>query len=218
MEKRFLIVLSLIVSFVCISLSVNLYAQNEVKPAKKYYALIISGVGGDLKHSEKFQRLSNELYNILTSNYGYKQDDIIYLAGDALESDIYVSKASTRENIASSVAELKRKAGENDQTLVFVVGNGDYNNKVASIHLPKRDLNPTDFAKLFESFPGNLVVVITTPASGFFLAPLSAKNRVIITATKAAVEINETYFPEAFNEALKEIKDKGDFAGNIAEA
>ena len=199
-------------------IKIDSFAQDEIKPAKRYFALIISGVGGDLKHSEKFQRLSNELYNILTTNFGYKQDDIIYLAGDALESDIYVSKSSTRENIASAVAELKRKAKENDQTLVFVVGNGDYNNKVATIHLPGRDLNPSDFSKLFEGYPGNLVFVITTPASGFFLAPLSGKNRTIITATQAAVEINETYFPESFIEALKEIKEKKDYIGSFAEA
>lgn len=217
MKNRILKCFVFFLYLLCIFIKIDCFAQDEVKPAKRYFALIISGVGGDLKHSEKFQRLSNELYNILANNYGYKQDDIIYLAGDAKESDIYVSKSSTRENIASAVSELKRKAKENDQTLIFVVGNGDYNNKVATIHLPGRDLNPSDFSRLFEGFPGDLVFVITTPASGFFLAPLSGRNRTIITATKAIVEINETYFPEAFIEALKEIKDKKDYTGSVAE-
>ena len=184
---------------------------------KQYLALIISGVGGDLKHNEKFQRLANEFYDILVTDFGYSKENVIYLAGDARKTDTHVSDQSTKKNIGAAVTELKKKAGPNDQTLVFVVGHADYRNRVAKIHLPLRDITPNEFGDLFEDFPGTIIAVITTPVSGFFLEPLSADGRVIITATKAGVEINETYFPEAFIDAIKEINNSEDASGSIAE-
>jgi hypothetical protein len=43
---------------------------------------------------------------------------------------------------------------------------------------------------------------ITTPASGFFIKPLAAPGRVIISATEADREINETTFPHVMADVL----------------
>ena len=46
------------------------------------------------------------------------------------------------------------------------------------------------------------VFFITTPASGFFQKPLAATNRIVIAATEADQEVNETLFPHALAETL----------------
>ncbi len=186
------------------------------KRAKQYRALIISGVGGDLKQSEKFQRLANELYELLRNDFGYSGENIVYLAGDAGKTDTHVSGQSTKKNITSAITELKKRAAPEDQTLVFVIGHADFRNDAARIHLPREDITPEEFGELFEDFPGILVSVITTPVSGFFLRPLSGDGRVVITATKAGIETDETFFPAAFIEAVKEIGDSEDPAVSIA--
>ena len=210
-------VFTFLVFLVSMNLSAGEASEGDAAAGKDYYALVISGIGGDLKHSEKYQRIAGELRELLKSDYGYAEENIIYLAGDAGKSDLHVKGRSTKANIASEIAELKGRAGPNSQTLVFVVGHANYRNKAAKLHLPGRDIDAEDFGKLFEDFPGKLVLVITTPVSGFFMEPLTGKGRVIVTATKAGMEVSETYFPEAFIDALKEIRNSDEATGDIAE-
>ena len=123
----------------------------------QYRAVILSGVAGDLKHSEKFQRIAGELFGLLETSFGYQRDDIVYLAADAGKTDTNVSEKSTKTNIALAVSELKKKTGEMDQTLVFVVGHADMYREEARIHLPGKDITPDEFADMFEDFPGSLL-------------------------------------------------------------
>ena len=46
------------------------------------------------------------------------------------------------------------------------------------------------------------VFFITTSASGFFLKPMAAAGRIVITATEADQEVNETLFPLALADVL----------------
>ncbi len=45
---------------------------------------------------------------------------------------------------------------------------------------------------------------MTTSASGFTLKPLAATGRIVITATEADLEVNETLFPHALADVLAE--------------
>ena len=200
-----------------ISSGAELPPIDESGSEKEYYALIISGVGGDLKQSEKFQSLANELYDLLKNDFGYLSENIIYLAGDARKTDTHVSDRSIKKNITFAVSEFRKKVEPEDQMIVFVVGNADYRNQIAGIHLPREEITPKEFGSLFDDFPGTIVMVITTPVSGSFLPSLSGEDRVVITATKPDTDVNETYFPEAFILAAKELAASKESTGSIAE-
>ena len=53
-----------------------------------------------------------------------------------------------------------------------------------------------DFAKLFADLKAReQVFCMTTPTSGYYIKPLAAKGRVVISATETDWETNETEFP-----------------------
>src|SRR5262249_35142409 len=69
------------------------------------------------------------------------------------------------------------------------------------LHLPGPDLGEQELAKLFQGITcREQVFWVTTAASGGFLSALSAKGRIVITATTADQELNETEFPHALAE------------------
>ncbi|HJT76877.1 MAG TPA: hypothetical protein VJ739_06705, partial [Gemmataceae bacterium] len=68
----------------------------------------------------------------------------------------------------------------------------------ARFHLAGPDLRDDELGKLFAGVAcREQVFWVTGSAAGWFLRPLSAKGRVIIAATAADQEYNETEFPEA---------------------
>src|SRR5262249_37457282 len=81
---------------------------------------------------------------------------------------------------------------------VFFVGHADYDGQHAYFHLPGRDLNEKRLGQLFAGIRcREQIFFLTTTVSGWFLKALSAKNRIVITATAADEGFNETEFPEA---------------------
>ncbi|TXT24138.1 MAG: hypothetical protein FD138_3123, partial [Planctomycetota bacterium] len=71
------------------------------------------------------------------------------------------------------------------------------------LNLPGPDIQQTDFAKLFADLTAReQVFFITTPTSGFYVKPLSAKGRVVISATETDWETNETEYPHELARVL----------------
>jgi hypothetical protein len=86
---------------------------------------------------------------------------------------------------------------------VIVLGHTYYDGRHSHLNLPGPDMDERAFAKLFEGLKAReQVFLITTPASGFYLKPLAAAGRVVITATEPDQEVNETLFPLAFADVL----------------
>ena len=61
------------------------------------------------------------------------------------------------------------------------------------------------------------VIWMTHSASGWFLKPLSAKGRIVITATAAGEEYNETEFPHALAAITGKLKAKTDAKISVLE-
>ena len=92
-----------------------------------------------------------------------------------------------------------------DSIWVIVMGHCYYDGRHSYLNLPGPDLDERAFGKLFEGLNAHeQVFMITTSASGFFLKPLSARGRVVITATEPDREVNETLFPIALASVLAE--------------
>ena len=185
------------------------YGQDGPAPATRH-ALIVCGLPGDAAHRALFGETIEKLYAGLTTHHGFAPERVAVLwsdvkpdaAGPALTGS---SEKATREALAEAVAGLARAVQPADSLWVFVLGHAHYDGKNSWLNLPGPDLNQTEFANLFAPVQcAEQVFFMTTAASGFFVKPLSRPGRIVIAATEADREVNETIFPHKLAAALTE--------------
>jgi hypothetical protein len=161
------------------------------------HALILVGLPGDAAHDRLFAAVAGQWRDWLTNRLGFPPANVRILFGKDGKPDLARGPA-TQEAIGQEVAGLKEALRPEDRLWVFCLGHGDYDGERASFHVPGPDLHGDDLHKLFaEVRCREQVFWMTTSASGWFLKPLSAKGRIVITATAADDEYNETEFPHA---------------------
>jgi hypothetical protein len=161
------------------------------------HALILVGLPGDAAHDKLFAAVAGQWRSWLTDTLDFPSANVHILFGKEGKPDLARGPA-TREAIEREVTDLKQALRPDDRLWLFFLGHGDYDGERASFHIPGRDLHGDDLHKLFaEVRCREQVFWMTTSASGWFLKPLSAKGRIVITATVADDEYNETEFPHA---------------------
>ncbi|HQU44092.1 MAG TPA: hypothetical protein PK867_14830 [Pirellulales bacterium] len=171
-------------------------------------ALIVCGLPGDAEHRELFAETIEKLYAGLTTRLGFAPEHVLVLFGDeTTDKDGPALRASrgtaTRERLTETAAEIQAALKPDDALWVFVLGHSHFDGRYSSLNLPGPDMNQVEFGKLFAPVGcREQVFFITTPASGFFVKPLSAAGRVVIAATEADAEVNETIFPQKLATAL----------------
>ncbi|MBI5757086.1 MAG: hypothetical protein HZA46_01060 [Planctomycetales bacterium] len=168
-------------------------------------ALLVCGLSGDAAHHKLYSETVTKLHEGLSKGLGFA--DVQVLFGDeSQDSDSDVIKSAgraTREELEKSVTALGAKLQAVDALWVIVVGHSHYDGKHSWLNLPGPDIQQFDFAKLFQGLSaGQQIFMLTTPTSGFYVKPLSAKGRVVITATETDWETNETEFPHALARVL----------------
>jgi hypothetical protein len=171
-------------------------------------ALILCGLPGDDEHRALYAGAVETLHKALTGRYGFPAPEVLVRFGTERRPGdgpaVSGSRGlSDREGLRADVAELRQKLKPEDTLWVVVLGHAHYDGRRSSLNLPGPDLPAEEFGALFKDLPAReQVFVITTSASGFFLRPLAAPGRVVITATEADWEVNETLFPLALADVL----------------
>jgi hypothetical protein len=170
-------------------------------------ALLVCGLSGDAERRKAFAETMTKLHSVLTNKLGFAAADVEILFGDESREGtselIQSAGPATREELEKRVQQLREKLRPEDSLWVMVFGHAHYDGQNSYLNLPGPDLHQLDFAKLFNKIPaGQQVFIVTTPASGFYIKPLSARNRIVITATEADWETNETEFPAEFARVL----------------
>jgi len=173
-------------------------------------ALVVCGLPGDADHRKLFAETIESLYSALTTRQGFGAEHVTVLfGGEANEKDGPALKASrgpaTRERLTETAAELERGLQPGDALWVFVFGHAHFDGRHSWLNLPGPDMNQLEFGKMFEPLRcREQAFFITTPASGYFIKPLSARGRAVIAATEADFEVNETIFPHKLVKLLAE--------------
>jgi hypothetical protein len=171
-------------------------------------ALVVCGLPGDAEHRKLFGDTIEKLHKALTEKYGFAASEILVRFGVEKQAGDgpAISGArglSNREGIAADVDELRKRLGADDTLWVFVLGHSHYDGRHSHLNIPGPDLDERAFGKLFEGLKAReQLFMIATPASGFFLKPLAASNRIVVTATEPDQEVNETLFPLALADVL----------------
>jgi hypothetical protein len=167
------------------------------------HALILVGLPGDDEHDKLFATIAGQWRTWLTGSLGFAPDDVQVLFGRAGKTGLAKGDAR-RASIESTVSALKKSLRREDRLWVFLLGHGNYDGEHAYFHLPGPDLRDDQLGKLFGGIASREQLFwVTTSASGWFLRSLSAKGRIVITATAADEEFNETEFPEALADVIR---------------
>lgn len=171
-------------------------------------ALIICGHPGDEAHRKMYAETVEKLHKALIGRSGFSPKEVwVRFGGKPQQGDgPALSGArgpSTRKEIEADVAELRKVLEPEDTLWVIVLGHAHFDGRHSFLNLPGPDIREDQFGKLFKGIQSReQVFLITTPASGFFIKHLSARGRIVITATEADREVNETLFHRPLAEVL----------------
>jgi hypothetical protein len=173
-------------------------------PHRGDHALIIVGLPGDDDHAARFGELVRTYRQWLTQRLGFPDSGVRIVFGAAGEPSLKAG-AATREAIASEATAIRKGLTPEDRLWVIILGHANERGGHVYLHLPGPDLREDELAKLFDGITcREQVFLVTTAASGSFLKALSAKGRIVITATTADLERNETEFPHALADLCRQ--------------
>jgi hypothetical protein len=180
-------------------------AQSTVRADPNKFAVILTGAGGEPVYAKQFEQWTTELQTALANHYGFGAEHT------------KVVPNATAEDVKRTFAQLKSQLDANNVLFVFLIGHGSFDGKESKFNLVGPDLSASDYNALLSSLPTHRVVVFNmSSASGEFAKSLSAKGRIVITATRNGQESNATRFPGLFIAALNATDADTDQDGHIS--
>lgn len=168
--------------------------------AETRWAVIISGASGGEKYAEQMRDWREGLRSAMVDRYGFKAEHVRLL----VDESVTTGEKGSADNVRKLFTAIKKAGTKDDFVLVVLLGHGTYDGEVAKFNLVGPDLTARDWTDLLAGVQGRLAVVNTTEASFPFLESLTAKGRVVITATDSAAQKYATVFPEYFVTAIRE--------------
>jgi hypothetical protein len=168
--------------------------------AETRWAVIISGASGGEKYAEQMAAWRADLRGALVDRYQFTAEHVRVLVDEADQG----GERATADSVRKVFAEIRKAGSPDDFVLVVLLGHGTFDGEAAKFNLVGPDLTAKDWTDVLAGVPGRLAVVNTTAASFPFLEALTAKGRMVITATDSAAQKYATVFPEYFVKAMKE--------------
>jgi len=167
--------------------------------ALQHHLLIVSGIGGTPEYDERFASLARRLAEAARA-VGLAENRIVLLSANPADG----GPRTDKEAILAEISRIAASAGPRDRFFVVLIGHGNPRGDSAVFNLPGPDLAAGELAAALEAFGERLVTIVNTAsASGPFVAPLSAANRVLITATSSGREYQAPQFGEYFIAAFE---------------
>jgi hypothetical protein len=161
------------------------------------WCVILVGIPGDEVHGDLFRETADTWEKWLTETLNFSADHVVRLPALTAEKDDTPAQL-TANAIRTTFADLSKKLQPDDALWVFTLGHGNYDGKHAWFHVAGRDPSEADFGRwLSEVKCREQVFWLTQSNSGWFVKPLSKPGRIVIAATAADDESNETEFPHA---------------------
>ena len=167
------------------------------------HVIIVTGASGAARYATAFHAAATALTDALTTAHGLGADEVTYLAEDPSRDAARIDGKSSKSELAKAVTRVANRARAGDRVLLVLIGHGSHAGSDSRFNLPGPDVTAAELAVMLEPLNAMRVAIVNAAsASGDFLPVLSAKNRVVITATKSSYERNETLFPRYFVDAF----------------
>ena len=180
-------------------------AQKKTPSDPNKFAVIINGAGGEPAYAKQFEQWTAELRAALSERFGFDTQKLLVLEN---------AKAI---DVRNTFAQLKSQMDADNVLFVFLIGHGSFDGKESKFNLVGPDHAASEYNTLLSALPTKRVVVLNmASASGEFVKSLSAKGRIVITATKNGQETNATRFAGFFIAALKATDADTDQDGHVS--
>ncbi|MCO6459217.1 MAG: hypothetical protein J5I93_28240 [Pirellulaceae bacterium] len=107
-------------------------------------------------------------------------------------------RPGTRDELETVARELTERLRPEDRLWVLTLGHANHDGRRAYLHLPGPDVDDRTWGLLFEKLGcREQIFWLTTSCAGWFVDRSSREGRIVIAATAADMEYNETEFPLA---------------------
>jgi hypothetical protein len=167
--------------------------------AQRTHALVVAGLSGDPAFKARFSVAVSATRATAKDRWGVADSSLVVLTEDSLA----YNGRSTRDNIGKAFLSLSRRVSAGDVVLVLLLGHGSGEGAGSKVNLPGPDATAAEYAAWLAPFGKQQVVFVNAATgSGDFVPVLSAPGRVVITATRSAVEKNDAEFLQHFTRAL----------------
>jgi hypothetical protein len=182
-------------------------------PDRNKFALIINGASGEPAYARQFTQWTRSLRAALTGKFGFAEDRIKLLT----ETPEDGAARATAEEVKRTFASLKSELNADNALFIFLIGHGSFDGKESKFNLVGPDLSAAEYNNLLSALPTHRLVIFNmASASGEFIKSLSARGRIIVTATRSGQEQNATRFTEFFLAALAATDADADQDGHIS--
>jgi hypothetical protein len=204
--------LTLAATVICAQVSTPVRKANApIDPNK--FGVIIIGPGGEDAYAQQFAQWSTDLTKVLNGRFGFGNDRLKILAEKSQPNQL----RATAEEVRRTFAALKSELTPENILFVFLIGHGSWDGKEAKFNLVGPDLSSQDYNTLLAQLPTRRIVVFNmASASGEFVKSLSARGRIVITATRNGQETNATRFAGFLINALNAADADTDQDGHIS--
>ena len=178
-----------------------LSASARSLPAQQTHVLIVQGLSGEPQYRRQFDSTTALVRDAARSKWNVADSNLIVLSEQA-NSARRVGKAS-KEAVAQAFIDMSHRVQPGDVVLVMLLGHGSGDGAASKVNLPGEDPTAADFASWISVFNRQTVVFVNAATgSGDFVPVLEGKGRIIVTATRTAMEKNESIFAQYFAAGL----------------
>ena len=185
--------------------------------AQRVHVLAVTGLSGEPAYRLLFEAAASTLVDSARARWRVPDSSLVVLAEDMNGTRLRAKGRATKEGIAQSFVALSRRVAPGDILLVFLVGHGSGEGLESRVSLPGPDATAADFSTWLAGFARqNVVFVNAASGSGDFAPALKAPRRVVVTATRTALERNETRFATPFVRALTTDEADADRDGRVS--
>ena len=185
--------------------------------AQQTHLLIITGLAGEPQYAKTFRETSAALSDVAKQKWGVSDSSLIVLGENPALDPAHVKFKSTREEIARAFLTLSKRVHAGDILFVFLNGHGSGEGPNSRVNLPGADATAADYNTYLSGFSAQKVVfVVAGSGGGDFLQVLAAPNRVIVSATRTALERNESVFAQPFVKGLSTAEADADKDGRVS--
>lgn len=194
-------------------------------PPARTWVLLVVGLPGDAEHVELFAKTRDAWLDWFDRSLGVPAERRIVVSSlpsaeaspkaeantepeaqaEAEPADRSTTSAppAGRAELEARCKELAGRIAPQDTLWLLTLGHGHYDGRKALLHLSGPDPDAEAFARAINALPARRQVVwLTHAASGWWVKPLARPGRIVIAATAADREENETEFPHALAEVL----------------
>jgi hypothetical protein len=185
--------------------------------AQRVHVLAASGLSGEPAYRLAFESAVSSLVDSARARWRVSDSSLVVLAEDTQSKRLTASGRATKDEISRALVRLSRRVAPGDILVVFLVGHGSGEGPDSRVSLPGPDATAADFDGWLAGFARQTVVFVNASSgSGDFQRVLAGPRRVVVTATRTAMERNESRFATPFVRGLTSDEADADKDGRVS--